>query len=165
MPTKEKNNLEVALDQVMANRPNTKANNVPSEKGKFTRWGRKDDKEAFQKIIKFCKDNSLSLDEILREQNPQRKNIDDIWDMVAEICDWKRESIHLKLRFQKLYNASKFSVREMKQLKRLVRKQKRKGEIDWNYIAYHFPGKTIEGVKNGWEEEKRTRPYKRKFNL
>ena len=63
--------------------------------------------------------------------------------------EWKGTCKDLHRRIFKLLT-SPFSVREIKILKKMIKKQSKNKTIKYDKIAYHLPGKSIKAIKNQW---------------
>lgn len=50
-------------------------------------------------------------------------------------------------RIRSILRSSKFSVRDIKYLKRILKKKPVNTEVNFDELAYEFPGKTIEQLK------------------
>lgn len=66
---------------------------------------------------------------------------------IAEIINWRSSRSDLQKRIRKLASQTTFSVRDKKLLKKLVNKQRKVGEINFDDILYYFPGKSVETLK------------------
>jgi len=132
------------------------------QKIKFTRWGKSEDCKAFQKIRDYCNSLGITLDDLFT--NDELSNNHRLWLDLCSRCEWKRESTFMKARFQKLYENTDFSVREMKLLKRLVKRQKKVGSINWEKISYNFPGKSAQLIKDTYMRD-RNRSRRRRNGL
>jgi len=114
--------------------------NTRDKKTKFTRWGRKDDRNSYSVFRRMLQEQSLTIDYIYDINNEDK--FQEIIQKVADECGWRRDLDFLENRFRKLHSLPRFSVREMKLMRRLKKTQKKKANIDWEEFLYHFPGKT-----------------------
>ena len=56
---------------------------------------------------------------------------------------WNSSNKLLLNRIKKIMNENEFSVREMHYLKRIIRKEFKFANLDYNSIAQRFPGKSM----------------------
>ncbi|CAI2382750.1 unnamed protein product [Moneuplotes crassus] len=103
------------------------------------RWGRNQDKVLFQTIRDMEQDQIITLDEILN-LNSHSSNYEGI-EQLKERSGWKACHTKLLARIRSLC-VSEFSFREIKKLKKILRKDYNFGEIDYDKVIYEFPGKT-----------------------
>ena len=66
---------------------------------------------------------------------------------LAEMINWKGSRVRLFNRISAVCKLSNFSVREMKLLKRIVKKEFSGIPIDYERVLYEFPGKTMRQIK------------------
>jgi len=52
-----------------------------------------------------------------------------------------------------LLKKDKFSVRDVRLLRKLVHKQKKENYLDFDEIQYYFPGKSVESIKKKYYEQ------------
>lgn len=117
---------------------------------KYDRWGKSDDIRAFQ-VLSHALDGSVDrLKEFLtcdsQVFNDPKKEIESGYHnsiilQVMACTNWQRKPYHLLKRFVSLSAAQKFSVRDLKRLKKLCKRQKREKAYDFRQIADQFPGK------------------------
>ena len=67
-------------------------------------------------------------------------------DQNAELMSWKGTNFYLQTRIRVLLNKQHFSVREMKQMRRLIRENIFDSEFDFEDVIYHFPGKSRKNI-------------------
>lgn len=61
------------------------------------------------------------------------------------MINWKGTIYVLRKRIFKIYNTSKFTSRDLRKLKKLLKDQT-KGILTMNQVLDYFPGKTIEQI-------------------
>ncbi|CAI2374502.1 unnamed protein product [Moneuplotes crassus] len=107
-----------------------------------TRWGRSEDKFLFQTIREMEQLQIITLDELLHPH--PNTNIND-YEGIHELCskvNWRSSAAKLLARIKTLCNPE-FSFREMRKLKKIIKRIHNQEEIDYNDLIYEFPGKTI----------------------
>ena len=108
------------------------------------RWGRKDDIELFQEIRILEKQGILAFEDILEMKNESEMEENSVLSGIKEKLGWRGSIKSLVIRIQTRFS-DKFSTREAKILKNLV---KRQGDIlDYELILTNFPGKSIDIIK------------------
>lgn len=110
--------------------------------GAKKRWRREDDKRLFSVIRSLEREGHLTLEE-LTHMNPAteacgHKGV----SMLAKIFEWKSLKKHLVIRIQSLVKRD-FSVRETKNLKRILKKEYNYENLNYEKIIYEFPGKSF----------------------
>ena len=60
---------------------------------------------------------------------------------------WKGKQEAFLARLRRIWNSKKFSIRDTKLLRKLTRKKRDKGDIDFKSLCYYFPGKTPDMIK------------------
>lgn len=129
----------------------------PTAKPTARRWGRIQDKVLFQSIREMESQQILSLDILL---SPEREVLNTHEEAVAQLilrCGWKASPSKLLARIKTLWN-SKFSFRETKALKKILKEEYNYENINFDKVIYEFPGKrmaelveTCEKLKNLYE--------------
>ena len=124
---------------------------------KFRRWGRKEDKDVFNKLCErleeinksveefFNFDSSAIFDNINLKIKGRLQN-----EVVSRLCkdtNWRKDPYFLLKRLLKLYSNQTFSVREVKTLKRTIRGLKQNSTLNEKSILYNYPGKTLKNLK------------------
>lgn len=75
------------------------------------------------------------------------KDWDQVLNKLIEQIKWRNSrKEELLTRITKIAANKSFSVRDGKLLKKLVKSQSSKGEIDYKALQYYFPGKTVEMI-------------------
>lgn len=76
---------------------------------------------------------------------------------LAQEFNWNKYKINKLLRrIQKIgRNSTKFSARDTKLLKKFINKQKKQGYIDFEEIAFNFPGKFIQILETHYSEKQK----------
>eukprot|EP00343_Euplotes_focardii_P002808 CAMPEP_0205804460 /NCGR_PEP_ID=MMETSP0205-20121125/7384_1 /ASSEMBLY_ACC=CAM_ASM_000278 /TAXON_ID=36767 /ORGANISM="Euplotes focardii, Strain TN1" /LENGTH=198 /DNA_ID=CAMNT_0053074101 /DNA_START=339 /DNA_END=935 /DNA_ORIENTATION=- len=123
------------------------------------RWGRDQDKTLFIIIRQMEKEGELSLQEIT-SMNAKDEACSNIGvNNLAKKFQWKSLKKYLVLRIQSLCKKG-FSVRETKKLKRIIKKDYKYLELDYERILDNFPGKNIALVKEVCAEIMKSRDDK-----
>ncbi|CAI2387863.1 unnamed protein product [Moneuplotes crassus] len=110
------------------------------------RWGRKQDKILFKTIREMEKQQIITLDELLN-LDPTLTFKDD--EAIQELCirsKWNAHPGKLLTRIQSL-SKHEFSFREIKELKKILRRKYNYKNIDYNEAIYEFPGKSMAALK------------------
>lgn len=121
---------------------------VNSKKGKkrckkFTRWGREEDKHLFARIRELENNNTFRIQAIL-DLDPESDvdRVPEVIFLVKEVS-WISSPTKLVKRVQSLANESEFSVRDMKLLKRTLKKKYKNKKVNYEELMFQFPGKDI----------------------
>ncbi|CAI2377215.1 unnamed protein product [Moneuplotes crassus] len=124
----------------------------PSKKNyKGIRWGRAEDKKLFALIRTLQAEGKIGINDILA-MNPNREAYTNQGiRILARRFGWKSLMKNLVQRIQSLYKKD-FSVREIKTLKQIVKKEYEYKNLDYDKIIYHFPGKTTERLREICEQ-------------
>lgn len=107
------------------------------------RWNRADDKKLFQVIRDLEAKGLLSLHQLLQIKITRASFRNKLLKKIAEQLDWRETSKLLLARIQKL-SKMEFTTREVKLLKRMIKKNYAYKNLDYEAIFYHFPGKTMQ---------------------
>lgn len=91
--------------------------------------------------------------EYLKAPKKLYKKLDREMRAIAEEKAWRSQYYDLKERLVKLITRKNFSAREIRVLKRLMKKQLQNDNIDWDYVCYHFPGKTPDVIMEQYQKE------------
>ena len=72
----------------------------------------------------------------------------------------------LLARIQKIgRNRTNFTIREVKFLKKLINQQKKDGYTDFEEVADHFPGKSVETLENKYYEKSSISKYRHRNSI
>lgn len=118
--------------------------------GKLTRWGRDKDKVLFQLIHDMEKQNLLTLEGLANIDLNEAYNNEEAL-LLAHKFGWKTIVKNLIIRIKSLINRD-FSIREMKNLKRIIKKDYKYKKLDFEKIIYDFPGKTMQRLQEVCDE-------------
>jgi hypothetical protein len=118
--------------------------------GKLTRWGRDKDKVLFQLIHDMEKQNLLTLEGLANIDLNEAYNNEEAL-LLAHKFGWKTIVKNLIIRIKSLINRD-FSIREMKNLKRIIKKEYKYKKLDFEKIIYDFPGKTMQRLQEVCDE-------------
>lgn len=111
------------------------------------RWSSEQDKASFDILNAHCAQKGISLQQFLTYKGISQEN-DEILRHIADTLGWRRKTDYLLLRIQKLVkDSSKFSVRDLRLFKRILRNQLRNRALNYEELLKHFPGKTFDVVK------------------
>jgi hypothetical protein len=115
---------------------------VKGRKCPDTRWGRSEDKSLFKLIRDMEEQGALSLKEILQVNSRSDVYKHEGLCSLAHAFQWKSLIKNLLFRIKNLCGRE-FSVRELKMLKKLLKKKYKYEKIDYNDLIYEFPGKSV----------------------
>jgi hypothetical protein len=119
---------------------------------KFTRWNRANDKEAFKFLNIELEKAGLTFDNFFAG-GIEANNA--ILMRVLINSNWQRSVQALFDRLQKVKtDAQTFSVRNLRELKRKIKKRSPRTNNDFAELVYQFPGTTIEIMKDAVSEIK-----------
>ena len=118
---------------------------------KFRRWGRREDKDVFNKLWDRLDEINKSAEEFFNFDSSaifDNANLKIKGRLQNEVASrlWKDPYFLLKRLF-KLYSNQSFSVREVRTLKRTIRNLKQKSTLNEKSILYNYPGKTLKTLK------------------
>lgn len=113
---------------------------------KNSRWGRIEDKILFKVLRELEVQGVTTFGEILEISEPMRPCHEEMLTMLAKKVQWKGSLINLVNRVKTLFKFSEFSVRELKLLKSLIKKQYKGKEVNYEKLMEEFPGKTLEHI-------------------
>lgn len=116
--------------------------------GKNSRWGRIEDKILFKLLRELETQRVTTFSEVLEISEPIHPDQEKMLTMLATKVQWKGSLINLVNRVKTLFKFNEFSVRELKLLKRLVKKQYKAKEINYEKLLEEFPGKSLESIIN-----------------
>ena len=111
------------------------------------RWGRDMDKKLFKTLRDMERTGEIFIDEVLmldpKYEAPYHAGI----QKLSEVLRWKGQLKCLVHRIQKLAQPQGFSVRDKKLLRKQLRTQYSNKPVNYDELIYHFPGKSIEDLK------------------
>ncbi|CAI2368624.1 unnamed protein product [Moneuplotes crassus] len=111
-----------------------------------SRWGREKDKILFQEIRLLERTDKLSIPDILALKTQEDCLKDDDFMNLRNRVGWNAAPKKLLARI-KYCCSTDFSCREIKLLKKILKKEHFHDQIDLEKIIYHFPGKTMTSLK------------------
>lgn len=114
---------------------------------KHRRWGRKEDREMFSQLKSILLQLGIDADEFYQEPFEYKATRTDIFSRLLARSNWKNDIESLVHRVHTLTSIQEFSTRDMKLLKRLVKRQKVDQKLDYDVLAFNFPGKTETCIK------------------
>ncbi|CAI2382893.1 unnamed protein product [Moneuplotes crassus] len=112
------------------------------------RFSKKHDREMFRILRELCEAQCVSLSCFSLPKDHLSEDAGSILDELMKEVKWRtNRKEDLLRRITKYTTNSTFSVRDGKLLRRLVRSQIKKGEVDYSSLLYYFPGKTAEQLE------------------
>lgn len=129
-------------------------------RNRYSRWGRIEDRSAYEVFRNYLNETDLTVEEVFRKPKSKRATL--FLESLGKQCGWKRELIYFEQRLKKLNDLKTFSVREMKLLRRTIRRQKKVGEIDWDQVLYNFPGKTMDMIQEAYFHDRNMKMRKKR---
>ena len=123
------------------------------QQGKDARWGRQMDIFLFETIREMQKAGQLDLQRVLNmEISFQGTDFPEV-NALVEKFEWKGLRKHLVKRIQHLCKRE-MSVREIKLFKKLVKRDYKNHQVNFEKLLYHFPGKTQKMLEDIYSELK-----------
>ena len=118
-------------------------------------------------LIQLWEEHWIPIDDFTNPNGETSEEMVEVLRIMKKKLEWKRSKMVLLKRIRKISNNREFSVRETKLLRKLINKQKKDGYIDFQEVLFYFPGKTIDILKNKYNEKfnyltGRTMPSKKK---
>lgn len=114
------------------------------EDPKKKRWGREEDKKLFNLVREMDKEGTLTFDE-LKTIRPSQAHKHEGVCLLTKRFGWKAIARNLLYRIENLQGRD-FSVREVKHIKNIVKREYKYKDIDYEKVIYHFPGKSLARV-------------------
>mmetsp|Transcript_12842 Transcript_12842/g.14687 ORF Transcript_12842/g.14687 Transcript_12842/m.14687 type:complete len:259 (-) Transcript_12842:119-895(-) len=116
-----------------------------SKRGK-NRWSKKNDRVMFKIAIEQAALAGVNIEQIARIPGKiQCKATRALLNSIKAHSNWTGTLVELKKRIVKITTAEKFTDREVRILKKLIKMEKR-GQITMAFLLEQFPGKTIDHV-------------------
>lgn len=116
-----------------------------SSPNRQNRWSKAHDRALFLTLQDLTKEFGLTLQDFAKIEKrvpPLKKQI---LEKLTELHDWRGDIYSLRNRIQKRLLEVSFTAREQRVLKRLLKKEDQ-GQIPFEKIVDHFPGKTFQQV-------------------
>jgi hypothetical protein len=133
--------------------PNTEKNasdkidfDVSSISKKGERWGRTHDRFLFKTIRSLENKGLISIEHIMKLKIVQEAVKDEQINLLARKAVWTGPIRKLAKRIKSLCAPHPFSIREMKLMRRLIRRSYFFKKIDYEELTYNFPGRTLEFI-------------------
>mmetsp|Transcript_14086 Transcript_14086/g.15745 ORF Transcript_14086/g.15745 Transcript_14086/m.15745 type:complete len:175 (-) Transcript_14086:107-631(-) len=118
---------------------------------KAVRWGRTEDRKLFHLLRMLESENQLDIEEILKMDANKDAYGNPGIHLLAKKFGWKSLMKNLVQRIQALFKKD-FSVREIKLLKQIIKKEYCYKSLDYEKIIFHFPGKKMCRLKEVSEQ-------------
>lgn len=123
-----------------------------SRKWNYSRWGRKEDIEAYDLLSTRADQSNFNIQFVLMHYSTDVK-CTEIIDVVTNEKEWKGSTPAFITRIKNLWKNNHFSIRDRKLLRKTGYKMiKNHGKIDYKVLASYFPGKSIESVQNEYNK-------------
>jgi len=150
---KEETIIDSTLGDTAPLKHNEKAFVEPrrTTKTKFKRWDREDDKRLFGIIRSLWEDDALLLKDVLEDEKYDFSTDFSLIDKIAQLSKWRGPIQTFVARIRVQTEKQSFSVREMKHMTKLIKRNTKNSETGFKNIIYHFPGKTEQNVYQTWE--------------
>lgn len=110
------------------------------------RWSREDDRFLFKTIRNFENKNLISLEHIMQVKIRNEAAKDAQLNHLAKKVGWSGPIRNMIKRIRSLCDPHPLSVREMKLMKRLIRRKYLLKEIDFEELTDNFPGRTLDFI-------------------
>lgn len=115
------------------------------------RWGHKDDIRLFKSLRKILITRGYSMDSFF-EAYRKNSEMDKILNQLLGAYFWKGTVEKYHVRIETLLKIQKLTVRQTYNLVKLARRDLYKhGEINFEKIAWEFPGKSLETLKSTYQ--------------
>ncbi|CAI2382881.1 unnamed protein product [Moneuplotes crassus] len=131
--------------------PPTDSENKSSPPVGNTRWGKQDDKRLFKILREMEVQHELSVSEILVGNNSFQNESEITLEDLCEKVGWISKPKKLLARIRTFWDKD-FSFREVKVLKKILRKEFNYQNIDLERVNTYFPAKSLAKVANKVEE-------------
>ena len=112
----------------------------------FNRWGNDEDCNLYRHILELVSNNIITINELLSLQRPISLEFKRVLWSIAQETQWRSPTLLLLKRIKRIFNDHRFSVRQIIRLRRIIRKQYKYKDLDYNTIRLRFPGKSIESI-------------------
>lgn len=113
---------------------------------KQIRWRKSNDKELFRELKFTLRKYGLSMEEFIKLG--KLGNEYGALNELLQKIKWRGSNITLVERICKLKAKEKYlSYRDFKQLRKLYYQQLRNQNVDWDFLLFEFPGRTLEYIK------------------
>jgi len=109
--------------------------------------------DLFIALNKFCKDSDLEISDFLQTKGTLKGDLYEALKNFEEQIQWRSGPKVLLRRLRRIGSRKTFSVRETKLLRKLINAQKKQGYVDFDEILEEFPGKTVEILKEKYNEK------------
>ena len=104
--------------------------------------------DLFKRLKTECKKHQIDINEFWKYHGPLKTGLQQFLKDTFPDISFKRSNNFIQKRIRKIGKNVEFSVRERMLLKRLLRKQNDKKNINYSKLEYYLPGKTAEIIKN-----------------
>ena len=117
-----------------------------------SRWSKLEDVNLFRTFSSLASDFGFKLSAINLGQCKIPKSMRKFFKRVKELSEWRGTLVELKARIKKIKAAKKFTDRDLRVLRRLL-KNELEGTVTMEQVLEQFPGKTLKQIVD----------YKRKY--
>lgn len=100
----------------------------------------------FQVASAVVEQEGLLIQEIAGIQGKIPKNLRKLMNRIKSESNWRGTLVELKARINKIIRTQTFTERDIRKLKRLLRKKNAGGEVSLEFIQSQFPGKTQDQI-------------------
>lgn len=126
--------------------PSEESLHLSSSFTKNNRWGRNKDRLLFKTIRLFEKKNLITMEHIMKVRIINEAVKDAKINLLAKEVGWSGPIRNMVKRIRSLCVPRPISVREMKLMRRLLRRKYFLKEIDFEELTDDFPGRTLEFI-------------------
>lgn len=126
-----------------------------SEAERNGRWTKEQDRQMFKTLSLLCSQAGIDVNSLLIRDTRISSEKKAVLNQVKDAHSWKGTIYVLKNRIAKLLKQDKFSARDVRLLKRLIREELA-GKISFQQISEYFPGKTADHIIQFREEYVKT---------
>ena len=107
----------------------------------------------FAVLGKILKEQGIEVSEFWENDKALDEDLYEVLKVFEGQIQWKSGPKVLLRRIRRIGRNKTFSARETKRLRKLINSQKRYGYIDYEEIKDEFPGKSIEMLKEKYNEK------------
>ena len=114
-------------------------------KNENSRWSKREDINLFNIFNSVALDFGLDQSTINLNKGKVHKSMRKFFNKVKELSEWRGTLVELKARIKKIKSSIKFTHRDLRVLKRLLKKEQ-EGIITMEQVLDQFPGKTLKQI-------------------
>ena len=113
------------------------------------RWGKDEDRNLYKLLLELERNNVINIADLSKQSIS--KEVKNMMKIICRKCGWIGPYSLFHRRIKNMLRQSSFSARELILLKRILRKEFKFVNLDYELIASRFPGKAIPYIVSTWE--------------